>query len=114
MKKTIKLMADYQCYPLWWVDPELVGNIDPAKLPLSQETLERLSNWASAYDATLNQDYPPDSGFASEEDAQAFEQEGINLWQQLQKELAPDYEVLYFSEQLRQLLTHPDQLASAS
>jgi hypothetical protein len=51
----------------------------------------------------LNQDYPPDSGFASEEDAQAFEQEGINLWQQLQKELAPDYEVLYFSEQQRPL-----------
>jgi tetratricopeptide (TPR) repeat protein len=97
MKKTIKLMADYQCYPLWWVDPELVGNIDPAKLPLSQETLERLSNWASAYDATLNQDYPPDSGFASEEDAQAFEQEGINLCQQLRKELTPDYEVRYFT-----------------
>ncbi len=106
-------MADYECYPLWWVDPELVGNITPAKLRLSQETLDRLSNWTSAYDATLNQDYPPDSGFASEQDAQSFEQEGINLWQQLQKELAPDYEVLYFSEQQRQLLTHPSQLASA-
>lgn len=112
MKKTIKLMADYQCYPLWWDEPELVGNIDPAKLPLSQETLDRLSNWTSAYDATLNQDYPPDSGFGSEEDAQAFEQEGISLWQQLQKELAPDYEVLYFSEQQRQLLAHPSQLTS--
>ena len=114
MKETIKLMADYECYPLWWSEPKLVGNIKPAKLPLSQETLDRLSKWASTYDATLNQEYPPDSGFASEEDAQAFEQEGISLWQQLQKELAPDYEVLYFSEQQRKLLTHPSQLASAS
>lgn len=107
-------MADYECYPLWWVDSEGVGNIDPAKLPLSQDTLDKLSSWASVYDTTLNQDYPPDSGFAGEEDAQAFEQEGISLWQQLQQELAPDYEVLYFSEQQRQLLTHPSQLASAS
>lgn len=111
MKKTIKLMADYGCYPLWWVDRSLTGNIAPAKLPLSQETFHRLSSWASAYDATLNQDYPPDSGFASEEETQAFEQEGISLWQQLQKELTPDYEVLYFSEQLRKLIKDSSQLA---
>lgn len=103
-------MADYGCYPLWWVDKSLTGNIDPAKLPLSPETFHRLSNWASAYDATLNLDYPPDSGFASEEEAQAFELEGISLWQQLQKELTPDYEVLYFSEQLRKLVKDSSQL----
>jgi len=114
MKKKIKLMADYGCYPLWWVDPDLVGNITPHSLSLSQETLDRLSNWAASFDATLNQDYPPDSGFASEQDAQAFEEEGISLWQQLNQELAPDIEILYFSDRLRKLLTHPGQLASAT
>jgi hypothetical protein len=45
----IELMADYQCYPLWWIEPDKVGNIDPKTLPLSQETLNRLEKWADAY-----------------------------------------------------------------
>ncbi|MHC5729637.1 MAG: hypothetical protein ACYTXY_37035 [Nostoc sp.] len=32
----IKLMADYGCYPLWWVSSDKIGNIDPETLPLSQ------------------------------------------------------------------------------
>jgi hypothetical protein len=50
----IKLMADYGCDPLWWADADKVGNIDPAKLPLSQETINHLRKWATAYNATLN------------------------------------------------------------
>ncbi|MEH2291751.1 MAG: hypothetical protein V7K31_01120 [Nostoc sp.] len=41
----IKLMADYGCYPLWWVSPEKVGNIDPETLPLIPETIKRLNKW---------------------------------------------------------------------
>ena len=42
----------------------------------------------------------------------AFEQEGISLWKQLQKELAPNYEVIYFSEQLNQVVNNTNELAS--
>ena len=62
------------------------------------------------YDATLNQDYPPDSDFYSPEEAEAFDREGVNLWLQLQKELAPEYEVFYFSERLQKLFTHPSEI----
>jgi hypothetical protein len=56
MATKIKLMADYGCYPLWWVSGDLVGNIDPAKLPLSHETINRLYKWAAVYNTTLNWD----------------------------------------------------------
>lgn len=100
MMQKIKLMADYQCFPLWWQETDKVGDIDPATLPLSQETIERLKKWAAIYDRTLNLEDPILSGFASEEETQMFDLEGISLWHQLRKELAPDYEVSYFSDRL--------------
>jgi hypothetical protein len=107
----IKLMADYGCDPLWWADADKVGNIDPGKLPLSQETIFRLHQWAKAYNATLNWSDPTDSpGFPSAEAEAAFEEEGISLWKQLQKELAPSYEVVYFSERLAKVVTHSREL----
>lgn len=112
MSKKIKLMVDYGCDPLWWEEPDEVGDIDPATLPLSEDTIERLHRWAKAYDATLNWADPTDSpGFESADAEAAFESEGISLWKQLQKELAPtNYEVVYFSELLGKVLTHPSEL----
>ncbi|MGH2413865.1 MAG: hypothetical protein ACRDEA_09290 [Microcystaceae cyanobacterium] len=105
-------MAEYQYSPLW--DLEEPDNLDPAELPLKKETAERLLKWAKTYDEVLNWDEPASSDFASEEDAQAFEAEGISLWQQLQKELAPDYQVYYFSEQKRQLFNPTNELKSTA
>jgi hypothetical protein len=80
--KTIKLMADYGCFPLWWASGE-VGNIDPNDLPLSPELRQLLADWARAFDQTLNQDYPPDSGFKSEVDEVEFKQQATRLAAQL-------------------------------
>ncbi len=66
MPEKIKLMADYGCYPLWWAD-KYAGDIDPATLSLSQETISRLEKWADVYDAKLNWDDPASSGFRSKE-----------------------------------------------
>jgi len=33
---------------------------------------------------------------------------------QLQKELSPDYEVLYFSQKLRKVISHPSELMAAA
>ncbi|MBH8552854.1 hypothetical protein I8751_10835 [Nostocaceae cyanobacterium CENA357] len=110
MAVKIKLMADYECDPLWWEDAGKVGNIDPARLPLSQETISRLRKWASAYNATLNWQDPGNSPDLSEEAEAAFEEEGISLWKQLQTELTPNYQVVYFSELLGKVLTHPSEL----
>ncbi|MBD2385800.1 hypothetical protein [Cylindrospermum sp. FACHB-282] len=99
-------MADYGCYPLWWASSDKVGNIDPEILPLSKETITRLEKWEEIFNAKLNWEDPANSpGFSAEEEA-AFEEEGISLWKQLQKELAPNYEILYFSESLRKVVNH--------
>ncbi|TAF12203.1 MAG: hypothetical protein EAZ77_00455 [Nostocales cyanobacterium] len=108
----IKLMADYGCDPLWWADVDKVGNIDPARLPLSKETINRLRNWALAYNETLNWQDPANSPDLSPEAEAAFETEGISLWKQLQKELAPNYEVVYFSETLGKIVTNINELES--
>ncbi|WP_334833849.1 hypothetical protein [Nostoc sp.] len=103
-------MADYGCYPLWWVSPEKVGNIDPGTLPLIPETIKRLNKWEEIYNAKLNWEDPANSPDLSEEAEAAFEEEGISLWKQLQTELAPNYQVVYFSELLGKVLTHPSEL----
>ncbi len=110
MIKKIKLMADYGCYPLWWTNSGQVGDIDPVSLNLSDETIKRLEKWADTYDLKLNNDDPSSSGFSTAEAKKAFEEEGIRLWELLQKELAPNYEVIYFSETLRKVVTNIGEL----
>lgn len=101
--EVIKLMADYHCWPLWEVEPD-VGNIDPGELPISASTRVALEDWAAAYDETLDHDYPPDSGFADQEREAAFETEGRRLWRALRRELGERVRVLYDSDMERRLL----------
>lgn len=89
--KTIKLMADYFCSPLWKADPMEVGNIDPDSLPISQNLKEMLSAWAAEYDKTLDMDDPSKSGFKSEHEELAFKEIGANLANLLREELGPNY-----------------------
>jgi hypothetical protein len=102
MPKKIKLMPDYECSPLWDIDEG--GEITPDELPLSEETSDRLKMWARKYDRTLDKKDPKSSGFKSSEEEEAFEAEGRKLWEDIQKELGDDYEVLYFSQTESELL----------
>lgn len=106
----IKLMADYGCDPLWWAGDHRVGNINLATLPLSQEIIQRLYNWADAFDARLNLADPSDSPEVTPEEVERFEWEGLSLWKQLDQELSPDYEVVYFSSHFHQIFTNPVKL----
>ena len=110
MVRKITLMTNYGCDPLWWEEPDMVGNIAPENLPLSKDMIARLYQWANQYNARLNWDDPSNSPISTPEEMAQFETEGINLWQQLQKELAPDYEVFYFSDQLQKVIYHPHKL----
>ena len=95
MSKRLKLLPDYECFALWDVDG--IENIDPAKLPISDQLKSRISNWEDAYDGTLNQDDPTESGFNSQEEEASFEKEGRLIWKALKEELGEEYEVSYFS-----------------
>ena len=62
------------------------------------------------YDEKLNEDEPALSSFSSNEEQEIFEEEGIDLWKQLKKELASNYEVVYFSEKLGKTVANPSEL----
>ncbi|MGK7929101.1 MAG: hypothetical protein AB4290_28340 [Spirulina sp.] len=113
MKRSLKLMPDYFSHPLWGLDRDNIGDIDPKTLPLSPETIQQLQNWQDCYDAILNWDDPASSGFASEKDKIDFERQGIELWQKLRQELAPNYEIQYFSTCLQRVLLHSDELKNS-
>lgn len=91
----IRLMADYECWPLWWDGDGRVGNIAPADLGLSDGLSADLSAWASAYDATLNRDDPASSGFASSDDQQQFHAQGERLATRVADELGSNAAVRY-------------------
>lgn len=93
--RTIKLMADYHCFPLWEASSGEVGNIDPYTLPISDTLQSKLLIWALKYDATLNMDDPLNSGFPSSQAADSFKSEGIELVEQLRTELEDQYVVTY-------------------
>jgi len=99
----IKLMPDYGCWPLWWSGKHPSDNIDPRTLPLSSETIERLTAWSQIFDAQLNWD-DPGSTIWTAEFLQNFEQEGLHLWDKLSGELGDKFEILYFSIGQNQLL----------
>lgn len=100
LRPKIKLMADYDCWPLWGLSA--VGNIDPDTLPLSETTKEALAKWAQGYNKTLNRADPIKSGFETPEEASAFNLEGWRLWECLQSELS-EFKVLYFDNDLGRL-----------
>ena len=97
MTKVLKLMPDYHCFPLWKAGGE-IGNVNPDDLPLTNDLKAALQAWASAYDKTLNEEYPPDSRFVSAADEEAFESEAQRLIEELRTQLGPDYKVVYFSQ----------------
>ena len=98
MSIVLKLMPDYECHPLWEMrEDDASRNLSPYDLELSSELTIALRAWANRFDQTLNQEYPPDSGFATPTDEDAFEREGLRLRDELKRELGSKYKVVYYS-----------------
>ncbi len=53
----VKVMADYNCFPLWDLGPDY-RNIDPFDFGLSDDLARDLADWSAAYDTSLNQADP--------------------------------------------------------
>jgi hypothetical protein len=94
----IKIMADYECAPLWWDQPDKVGNIRPEELMLSSELSADLWAWAATYDATFNRDDPINSGFVTAADEYSFHESGKRLVQRTAVELQDRAEVRYWRD----------------
>ena len=95
--KKIKLMADYECYPLWIDSDNEVGNIDPDSLLNSDSLKNELNKWSDDDDKTLNSDNPLESGFKTINEEIAFKEKGKSLQEKLQIELGNNYDVIYQS-----------------
>lgn len=93
--ETLKLMADYYCYPLWYASDGKFGDININNLPISETLKRELLEWADQYDSTLNQEYPPDSGFKTPIAEKKFKEKGEELAHRLQKELSGKYHIIY-------------------
>ena len=76
--RRLRLHPEYGAGPLWEDDWDGESALAPTSesLGLSAELCEALNTWQAIYDATLNQEYPPDSAFPSERDRLAWEQSG--------------------------------------
>lgn len=92
--RVLKLMADYQCAPLWDCGADAVGNVEPSSLPLSASLIEALTGWAARYDATLNWANPIESGFSSSAEEAAHRAEAHHLAARLRSELGPGFEIV--------------------
>lgn len=90
----IKLMADYQCYPLWNVSQGEVGNIDPNDLPISAELRRELMEWADLYDSTFNDNDPSCSEFKNETEEFEFRKTSKELGSRLSCELGSGFTVI--------------------
>ena len=94
-KRIIKLMPDYQCWPLWEAGGDQVGNIDPHTLPLKSETIETLERWSKIFDSWMNLDDPHSGPEPSKKQVHEFNDEGEKLAKTLQKELGKAFQIIH-------------------
>jgi hypothetical protein len=96
-KPVIKIMPDYQCFPLWRIDDTGVENLNPVELPITENLKTMLLDWKKKYDDTLNMSDPISSGFKTDFEENNFEEQGLRIWQQMLAEIENLYQIKYFS-----------------
>jgi hypothetical protein len=90
----LKLMPDYQCFPVWIATENCYGDVDPSELPLSNQLRSDLLRWSDWYDSSIDLADGRFVGFG-EGDAEArFWEEGKRLARRLRQELPVNYEVI--------------------
>ena len=92
-RKEIRLMPEYDCFPLW--DDLAPDNLDPSSLPISPSLNDRIQAWNRQFAATQCRDDPDESGFPTREEEIRFDEAGRVLWDELRAELGDDYVVRY-------------------
>lgn len=87
----IKLMPDYQCFPLWDMTPGEYGDLDPKMLPITELLKSQIMDWARVCDGALDMEDSANSGFTTTGAKDAFELEGMRLADQRREELGPEF-----------------------
>lgn len=94
----IKLMPDYQCWPLWSTNAIFNGayNINPSILPISELLKKELDDWREEFDSILNMNDPASSDFPSDAAFELFKKKGRDIKNLLQSELGLKYKIIYY------------------
>jgi len=82
---TLRLMADYECYPLWGSEGGL-RNLNPLDLPITGDLATALTEWADEYTATMERTNPRISGFLDVAAAEAWLSAGAELANRLRQQ----------------------------
>lgn len=75
--RRLRLAPEFGCWPLW--DDATGDNLEPEDWPLPPDLAARLRAWDDAFQATLDDAYPPDSRFPSPADEAAWTAEAVAL-----------------------------------
>jgi hypothetical protein len=103
----IKVMADYDCHPLWALDDGLYGDIPPADMGLSAALARDLDAWAEAYTSALDSDNPSVSRW-SDEQHRTHAAAARPLAVRLARE-RPDLEIYVLDGESGVVRVHPDE-----
>ena len=103
--RKIKLMTDYEYYPLWEEFSDGISNIAPSSLPIPASLAERIDAWSDDYDKTMNREDPASSGFSSKLAVVEFDEKGRAIFNELKQELDEGFTVTYFSAQSGSLIS---------
>jgi hypothetical protein len=104
----LKLSPEYQSSPLWVsLDGNIYENLSIDTSPFTEALKKRISDWAKSFEDTLNQYYPPDSGFITGKQGEDFEQVGFNIWNDIKQHYSNLYDIIFFnSYTLRRLYSN--------
>ncbi|GIG57088.1 hypothetical protein Lfu02_14600 [Longispora fulva] len=102
--RSVRVMADYDCDPLWLIGEGFYANVSPAdpRLSLTADLAESLRVWAEEYTGTLNRSDPIASGFPTPEAEREFAARGEELARRVRAELSAEWTVFYFDESVRE------------
>jgi hypothetical protein len=91
--KDLRLGAVYGASPVFCSNNEDMGYVELADLPISKLLNSKIDDWNMDFQRTYIDDYPPDSGFKTEEELESHNQSGMELSRHLQNELGSNYHV---------------------
>lgn len=91
--KSIRLGVVYGAPPIFCADMNQMGYVELDLLPLTRSLVADLKTWDREFQNTFREDYPPNSGFRSEEDVLEHNRRGVLLWERLQQEMGKNTSV---------------------
>lgn len=94
MSNVIKLMPEYECYPIWISENGgIFKNIPASSLDISEKLLDEITLWDKIFEDAYDRSNPIVSGIKGDQFI-SFKKRGMEIYQKLKIEL-PDYEILY-------------------